>query len=480
MFNTTLKAPETAGIPSKHIQNMIARLEKLEIPMHSVLIARNDQLIYEGYYKPYSRDTLHRMFSISKTLTALAIGHLITLGKLSLNDRIAELFPEKCPQNIHPWIKEMTIRNMLEMRTCHSTTTYKLDMKSDWVESFFTAVPDHPAGTVFHYDTSSAHVLCALVEKITGKLLYNYIREDVLFDLALSEDGFMLSDPFGVSMGGSGLCCTPLDLMKIGSFLLHEGCINGKQIIDKTFLKEAVSNLNPTVVKSPLLNENQGYGFQIWRNAWNGYTAYGMGGQFILAIPDKKLLFVTTADTQGYPGANAEIHLAFFEEIADKLCDDAINATINKADTQSLQALTQSLSITPVKGAALSSYSNKVNNISYQLLENRYGLTKATIHIDEHHGTLSFSHMDGCAEIHFGLGSMQDGLLSFFDLYYTASAAWLNDETLYIKCHICDSSVGSVHIQLHFKENQLTIYQRIVEETLSKEFPSCHFVGYCV
>ena len=476
MFHQNITKPESQGIASRHIINLIQRLENLDIPMHSILIARNGELVYEGYYKPYDSSKLHRMFSISKTFTALAIGHLITLGKIHLDDHIVDYFPEKCPPKIHPWIQSMTIRNMLEMRTCHSATTYKHNLNADWVESFFTVEPDHPAGTVFHYDTSSPHVLCALVEKLTGKPMLTYIKEDVLVDLALSEESFMLPDPFGVSIGGSGLCCTSIDLMKVGHFLLHEGNINGKQIIDKDFLKEATGYLNPTIVKSPILSENQGYGFQIWRHARNGYAAYGMGGQFIIVVPEKNLIFVTTADNQGYQGGNAHIHAALFEEILDKLSDAPLEE--NKRDTLELQTLTRNLAVNTVKGALSSSYKDKISGVAYKLLDNKAGLTELLVNLEEGSGTLFIKGDSIQGNIHFGIGQMAEGKLPICGFYYVSSAAWLTEQILYIKCHICDTSVGNIHIQLHFEDNQLTVYQRIVEETMSKEFPPGHFIGY--
>lgn len=145
------------------------RLQKKQVPMHSFLLMRHDTLIAEGYYAPYQKDTLHRMFSISKSFTSIAIGLLEAEGKLSLDDPIVSYFPDKIPANVHPWIAAMTIRDMLMMRTCHAATTYKVDMKSDWVESFFTVPPTHPAGKLFHYDTSSAHTLSALVERPFGQ-----------------------------------------------------------------------------------------------------------------------------------------------------------------------------------------------------------------------------------------------------------------------------------------------------------------------
>ena len=161
MFEFERALPEEVGIPSLSIRKTLEFLDQKEVPMHSLLIMRRDKLIFEKYYKPYEKDTLHRMFSISKTFTALAISLLIDEGKIHYEDKIVSFFPEYVSEDTHPWIKEMTIRNLLEMRTCHASTTYKVDMKSNWVESFFTVKPTHKPGTVFHYDTSAAHTLSA-------------------------------------------------------------------------------------------------------------------------------------------------------------------------------------------------------------------------------------------------------------------------------------------------------------------------------
>lgn len=475
MLQAKITTPESMGIASEHILHMIQRLEGAQIPMHSILISRNDCLLYEGYYKPYHKTKQHRMFSISKTMTALAVGHLITKGTLRLDDHIADYFPEKCPPDMHPWIQAMTIRNMLEMRSCHSSTTYKLDLQSDWVASFFTAVPDHPAGTIFHYDTSSPHVLCALVEKLTGKPMLTYLKEEVLQDLSLSADSYMLTDPFGVSMGGSGLCCTSMDMLKLGQFLLHKGCVNGRQIIDASYMEAATASINPTVVKAPLPSEAQGYGYQIWQNERGGCVAYGMGGQLVIVIPQHQLVCVTTADTQGYSGGNQVIYDAFYEEILDKISSAPLTPA-PKAHHALLQ-YSSNLSLPAVKGSLSSPMADTINGLSYSLLENKAAFATAALSLDEKAGTgtLSLDHF----KIHFGLGRMEQGTLPYCNQYYAASGAWIKEDTLYIKCHICDECIGSIHIQLHFADNQITIYKRIIEEALSKTLPSGHFIGYC-
>ena len=109
MFSFIKTLPEEVGIPSSCIKKLMLVLDEKEIPMHSLLIMKDDRLVLEKYYAPYQRDTLHRMFSISKSITALGISLLEDEGKLSLDDPIVKYFPEFTNENTHPWIKMTTI-----------------------------------------------------------------------------------------------------------------------------------------------------------------------------------------------------------------------------------------------------------------------------------------------------------------------------------------------------------------------------------
>ena len=151
-------APESVRIPSNRIIHCIDRIERSQVPLHSFLLLRGDRLITECYFSPCQKGDLHRMFSITKSLTGIAIGLLAEEGKLSVDDPIISYFPDKVPADVHPLIAKMTIRDLLMMRSCHDKTTYKFDMTKDWVESFFTTTPSHPAGTIFHL--CSPHPVC--------------------------------------------------------------------------------------------------------------------------------------------------------------------------------------------------------------------------------------------------------------------------------------------------------------------------------
>jgi len=490
--------PESVGIKSTCITKCLERLNKQGIPMHSFLLMRHDKLVAEGYYYPYTPEKLHRMFSISKSFTAIAIGLLADEGKLSLDDAIVQYFPEKLPKNIHPWITQMTIRDMLMMRTCHAATTYKFDMQKDWVESFFTVPPTHPSGKLFHYDTSAPHTLCALVEKLTGGDMLSYIKKK-LSPLGLSDSSYMLKDPFGVSMGGSGLTATSMDMLKFGYFLYHKGCIEGKQLLSASYIEEATSKLTETCVTAPISSEAAGYGYQIWQNEKSGFVCYGMGGQLIIVLPDYDMICVTTADTQGIGGGNQYIYNAIYEEILPYVENQPIPTT---ADEQTnYRNYLQTLKISPVKGCCSSPLLTDINQKQYRVCHtletpcgefaasdkkafdffsvtfnrNRQDADTCAPYTD---AVLTFGYEGKTYHLPFGLQSVKTGLFPMYDMHYAASGAWLSDNTLYIKAHIIDSSIGNIHFQLSFGENDLTVFMRKQEETMFQEFMG-HFYCKC-
>ncbi len=495
MLTFTKDSPENVGIPSFSIRNCLERLTNKGIPMHSFLLLRHNKLVAEGYYAPYTSETLHRMFSISKSFTAVAIGLLAEEGKLSLLDPIIQYFPEKLPRDLHPWIAEMTIRDMLMMRTCHASTTYKSDMNKDWVESFFTTPPTHPAGNVFHYDTSSAHTLCALVEKLTGTELLHYIKKK-LAPLGLSEASYMLKDPFGVSMGGSGLVATPMDILKFGYFLYKKGLIEGTQLLSSSYINEATSRLTETCITAPLPSEAAGYGYQIWQNEKGGFVCYGMGGQLVIVLPDYDMICVTTADTQGIGGGNQQIYDTIYEEILPYVQEKTLPVT--SQTIYDYENYLRNLSISPLKNTALSDAQmhfppkqiSAVNDSFFETVKtiptpslpfsqpNPWGYDGFSVRFISSseekdiftEGILTFSIKECTHHIYFGLGSIKTGTFPIYNMNYAASGIWLTDNTLYIKVHIIDSSIGSVHFQLSFGEDDLTVFMRKQEETMFNEF----------
>ena len=466
MLTFEKSSPEETGIPGECIIRFIDRLQKRQIPMHSLLLMHHDRLVFEGYYAPLTAHSLHRMFSISKSFTSIAIGLLADEGRLSLEDPVIKYFPEKLPDKVHPWVAQMTIKDMLMMRTCHASTTYKLDMSSDWVASFFTTQPTHPPGTIFHYDTSAAHTLCALAEKLTGQNMLDYIKEK-LHILGFSEESYMIKDPFGVSMGGSGLVALPIDMMKFGYFIAHRGLVLGRQLLSSSYIDMAVSPLTASCVTAPLPSEAQGYGLQFWRNERNGFTCYGMGGQLIIFLPDYELICVTTADTQSIQGGNQQIYDALYEELLPHIQEQV--HTPDETAKNALGKALSSLALKPLE-SSLPKNLHAGSGRTYYVQNEASDFQSFSVLLTENAGTLSFTYKNTPCSISFGIGCMQTGAFPIYNLWYAASGAWLFDGTLLIRAHVIDAYVGVVQFQLSFQDDSLTIFMTKKEESLFHEF----------
>ena len=121
-------SPEKLGIRSENILKYIKILENSRLSTHDIIIMRNGKIIYEAYWKPFHKDFQHRMYSVTKSMVSIAIGFLLDEGKLSLDDKIVDHFPEFVPEGLIEGVKKQTIRNMLMM-----STGFPLEENGCWI-----------------------------------------------------------------------------------------------------------------------------------------------------------------------------------------------------------------------------------------------------------------------------------------------------------------------------------------------------------
>ncbi|MBP3543871.1 MAG: serine hydrolase [Lachnospiraceae bacterium] len=308
---------EKAGLSKEIIDEFLRLLDEKNAGMDSVILLRGGKICFEKYWEPYDEKTNHRMYSVGKSFTAIAIGLLIGDGKLSVEDYVCDYFPEKLPENVHPFIREMQVKHLLTMSTAHKSTTYK-NYDGDWVESFFHVEPDYHPGTIFSYDTSATHVLCALVQKLSGKDMQTFLKERVLDEIGYSSSEW-LTDEAGVVRGGDGLYCTSRDLAAVAQLCMDGGVYNGKQLIPADYLKDMLSVQISTEHKLAY-DEQLGYGYQVWGNREEGgFTFYGMGGQLAVCFPKKNFVLVTTGNMTERGKDIRFIYESFYEAVYPRL-----------------------------------------------------------------------------------------------------------------------------------------------------------------
>ena len=151
------------------IDCFVDRLRREDVNLHGFILSVGGKEKARASWAPFRPDQPHRMYSVSKTMTGLAVGILADEGKLSLDDRITEYFRDWLPPEPDPYLTQMTVRHMLMMATCHRKTTYREGTDENWARTFFNSPAAHAPGMVFHYDTSCSQVLAALVRRLSGR-----------------------------------------------------------------------------------------------------------------------------------------------------------------------------------------------------------------------------------------------------------------------------------------------------------------------
>jgi hypothetical protein len=458
--------PSAIGISSTMVLNFIDRLERDKIPIYSMIMSKEKQIFLESYCHPIHQGSLQRLFSVTKSLTGVAILLLAAEDKLNLDDQIADYFPEYLPKDPHQWVKKMTIRDLLTMRTCHQATTYKINPAANWVESFFTTKPSQISGRFFNYDTSASHVLAALVEKRTKMGFLDYLRVTGLTQYGFSKEAYMLKDRFGIPMGGTGLMARARDVLALGHFLQDaQGQL-------KNYLSEATKLQVATQMSAFHKKHVIGYGYHFWILK-EGYVAYGMGGQYLIIFPHLDVVCVITANTQGYSGADQLILNALIEELLPAFNHPSY--FFDQEDNQLTQRL-QKLKIPELNDLGTIS-SNFDSGTVYQLAKNSLGFQQVSLTLNSIVGQFRLIKNNDSYEIYFGRGQLIESTFPIYNHRIVASGAWLQDRTFLITCHLIDESVGTIHFQLCFGKGDVVINSRKNEETLYHQFDHLKLYG---
>lgn len=411
------------------------RIAETKVNLHGFMLIQGDRTVAEHYYAPFGPDSLHRMFSVAKSFTSLATGLLAEEGRIGLDDRICSYFPEKLPEEgPHPWLEELTIRQMLTMTTCYSYTTYARWNGEDWVESFFRSKPDRYAGTNFSYDTSSSHTLAALVEKLTGKNMLDYLREKVFREIGFGESAYMMHDPKGVSQGGTGLVCTLRDMAAVACLCRDWGRYKGKQLLPEWYLRKAAGNHVATVLQ-PVIDEQQGYGYMFWQCRHGGYCMYGLGGQLALIFPQHDLVFATIGDTQGCPSGLQMIYDAFYGTIFQPFieCVKAENC------------------IPVAEGKENSALAAALDGRRWICQPNAMGLK--WIQTDFSGGRIALENDSGVMEFAFAWQDWEEQTFPGTGFRAIGSAAWPRENTFLMRLYVIQEAFCHVYLELVFRED---------------------------
>jgi CubicO group peptidase (beta-lactamase class C family) len=288
----------------------------------SVLVFRNDRLVFERYFGAGGMNVLNNTRSATKTLTALILGQAISDRFLSSSEQSAfDLLPDLAPfRNDGPLKRAITLMDLATMSSAldcndfdernvgNEENMYPLANWSRWVVDLPVKADYRrsPSGRgPFSYCTGGTLLLGQIVQRATRKPLDQYFDERLFRPLGIRQRQWARS-PSGEFMTGGGLSLRSRDLLKLGVLISANGNWRGVQLVPEAWVQrmQTVSNV---------VSDDQSYGVLMWQRQFtspcgtiNGWYMSGNGGNAVMILPVKSLVAVVTRTHYNQKGMHEE------------------------------------------------------------------------------------------------------------------------------------------------------------------------------
>lgn len=320
--------------PLEEMMNIL--LNRYDHYIHGLVIIKDGKLVFEEYFngsefdyaldvinfedntldlvfKEFNRDTIHMCSSMTKSVTSIVFGIARDHGFIpNLNEKMFSFFPDYSYLNNSEKAK-ITIAHMLAMATgmlWYDDVAPVYDPRNDEYKMLFHENPlqfildrdvvDAP-GSVFHYNSGITVLLGEIIRRATGQHMRKFAKDNLFTPLGI--DNFIwytLKNDQRITHASGMLYLRPRDMAKLGQLYLNEGVWNGNRIISAQWVRDSIKQSISIPADTWEEHRSYGYGYQWWLDSYanrtvDAFAAKGWGGQFIVVIPQKNLVFVHTA-----------------------------------------------------------------------------------------------------------------------------------------------------------------------------------------
>ncbi len=463
--------PEAEGVSSADIIRFLEAAGKSRNELHSFIFLRHGKVIAEGWWTPYKPGLRHSLYSASKTFVSTAVGFAVSENRLKLSDKVISFFPNDLPDTISPNLSALTVRDMLIMSDgMDPEPSYVAALSKNWIKGFLASPVKYKPGTVFLYNSLGTFMLSAIVQKVTGQKVVDYLKPRLFDPLGISgmdwEENMM-----GINTGGWGLRLKTEDMAKLGQLYLQKGQWNGSQVLPASWIEEATKE---KIFRHPELSQaakdtsdwEQGYGYQIWRSRHHSYRADGAFGQFILIFPDQDAVIAIQAET---PNMQNELNLVWDYLLPamkkDRLLPDP-------KSEYSLRGKLSTLALLSASGSYTAYTANKDLNKYFVLEPNANHIENITLQIKDSVCHFILNAGTDTYNLFYGAGYWKTAQTNKPGPYQVSAAKenwallspykvagnfyWKDDQTLVLEMRYIESPHSEI-ITCHFDGKQITI-----------------------
>lgn len=271
--------------------------------LHSLLLVKDGKLIIDEYFHGFTRDKPHRLSSVSKVITAAAVGIAVGKGLIKdLHGSLVQLLPEYQDILGTGEKSSITLYHLLTMTTGlrwneHSNSYFDpqndlglMKRSPDPLRNLFERPLVYHPGEQYMYNSGNMLVLDAILQKVTHVHPLVLTQNDLFTPMGISNFRWDFTE---------GFYMVPRDMAKLGLLYLNRGAYNGMQILPTAWVDSAIQRddrLRPRYFNhwTPMV-------FFVGGLPFKAYQAGGWGGQSITIFPSLNAIVVMTAANQLEP-----------------------------------------------------------------------------------------------------------------------------------------------------------------------------------
>ncbi|MFH1313928.1 MAG: serine hydrolase [Candidatus Eisenbacteria bacterium] len=290
-----------AGLPDSVVTDMVNAISAGDAGViHSLLLVAGGDLVVEEYFHGYERDDLHRLASVTKSVSSLLVGVAIDQGKISgVDASVLSFFPAL----------EQPVDNRWRVQTLHHLLS--MSMGLDWGSGgdshgtgpeFFQQVLErevaHEPGTHWAYQSANVNLLAGVIKEATGQHADVFAEQHLFRPLGITEYDWSYLAKDGYRLMDGSLHLRPRDMAKLGMLLRDEGRWQGQEVVSADWIRQSTT---PHIAT----DGPEKYGYLWWLGEFPGRDstqpvvfASGHGSQFIAWFPEKDLILVVTGGNE--------------------------------------------------------------------------------------------------------------------------------------------------------------------------------------
>lgn len=269
------------------------------------LVVKNDSLVYEEYWDHYEPNSLSNSFSVAKSIVGILVGIAADEGKLNINDPVGKYLPQFSEGKN----SSLLIRHLLSMSSGLNWDESYSSLFSQTTEAYYgkdlrkqmsvLKVEQEP-GKVFNYMSCNTEILGLVLEKATGMSISEYASKKLWTRIqAMHQSYWSLDQEGGMEKAYCCFYADARDFARIGQLMLDSGKWKGTTIVSSSFILEMTTPKNLVDENGAAVNY---YGYQCWLSEINGHPIFyarGILGQYIVVIPDQRMVIVRLGKKRG-------------------------------------------------------------------------------------------------------------------------------------------------------------------------------------